>query len=54
MEEPERRVDVKLISTWEAPDSSKTGRKAHCAKTLILKSNFYSATKIKEISMQFK
>jgi len=49
MEEPERRVDIKLISTWEAPDSSKTGRKAHCAKTLILKSNFYSATKIKEI-----
>jgi len=26
---------IKLISTWEAPDSTKTGRKAQCAKTLI-------------------
>jgi len=29
MEDPERWVDIKLISTWEAPDSTKTGRKAH-------------------------
>jgi len=29
MEDPERRVDTKLISTCEAPDSTKTGRKAH-------------------------
>jgi len=48
MEDPERRVDIKLISKWEAPDSSKTGRKAHCAKTLISKSNFHSATKIND------
>jgi len=27
---------------------SKTGRKAHCAKTLISKSNFHSATKIND------
>jgi len=46
MEDPERRVDIKLISTWEAPDSTNSGRKAHCAKTLISKSNFHSATKI--------
>jgi len=43
---PKRRVDIKLISTWEAPDSTKTGQEAHCAKTLIYKSNFHSATKI--------
>jgi len=48
MEDPMRRVDIKLVSTWEAPDSTKTGRKAHCAKTLISKSNFHSATKINE------
>jgi len=41
MEDTERRVDIKLISTWEAPDSSKNGRKAHWAKTLISKSNFH-------------
>jgi len=29
MEDLERRVDIKLISTWEAPDSTKTGQKAH-------------------------
>jgi len=45
MEDPERRVDIKLISTWDAPDNTKTGRKAHCAKTLILKYNFHSAIK---------
>jgi len=48
IEDPERRVDIRLISTWEAPDSTRTGRKAHCAKTLISKSNFYSATKIND------
>jgi len=48
MKDPERRVDIKLISTWEAPDSSKTGLKAHCAKTLISKFNFHSATKIND------
>jgi len=48
MEDPERRVDIKHISTWEAPDSTKTGRKAHCAKTLILKSNFHSVIKIND------
>jgi len=48
MEDPERRVDIKLISTWEAPDRTKTGRKAHCAKTLISKSIFHSATKIND------
>jgi len=48
MEDPERRVEIKLISTWGAPDSTKTGRKAHCAKTLISKSNFHSATKIND------
>jgi len=25
MEDPERRVDIKLVSIWEAPDSTKTG-----------------------------
>jgi len=48
MEDPERRVDIKLISTCEPPDSTKTGRKSHCAKTLISKSNFHSATKIND------
>jgi len=48
MEDPERRVDIKLISIWEDPDSSKTGRKVHCAKTLISKFNFHSATKIND------
>jgi len=47
-EDSERRVDIKLVSTWEAPDSTKTGRKAHCTKTLISKSHFHSATKIKD------
>jgi len=46
MEDPERRVDIKLVSTWEAPDSTKTGQKAHCSKTLISKSNFHSESKI--------
>jgi len=44
MEDPERRVNIKLISSWEAPDSTKTGGKPHCAKALISKSNFHSAT----------
>jgi len=48
MEDTERRVGIKLVSAWEAPDSSKTGRKAHCAKTLVSKSNFHSATTIND------
>jgi len=48
MKDPERRVDIELISTWKASDSKKTGRKAHCAKTLTSKSNFHSATKIND------
>jgi len=48
MEDPERRVDIRIVSTWEAPDSTKTGRKAHCAKTLISKSHFHSATKMND------
>jgi len=48
MEDPERRVDIKLSSIWEALDSTKTGRKAHCAKALISKSNFHSAIKIND------
>jgi len=35
MENTERRVDIKLISIWEAPD-------------LISKSNFHSATKVND------
>jgi len=48
MEDPERRVDIKLLRTWVALDSRKTGRKAHCAKTLTSKSNFHSAIKIND------
>jgi len=48
MEDPERRVNIKLVSTWEALDSTKAGREAHCAKTLISKSNFHIATKIND------
>jgi len=32
MEDLESSVDTKLVSIWEAPDCTKTGRKAHCAK----------------------
>jgi len=42
------RAQVKLVSTWEAPGSNKTGRKAHFAKTLISKSYFHNATKIND------
>jgi len=48
MEASECRVDIKLVSTWEAPDSTKSGREAHCAKTLIWKSHFHIATKIND------
>jgi len=48
MEDTERRVDIKLISTWEVPDSTKTGRKARCGKTFISKSNFHSASKLND------
>jgi len=44
----QRWVDIKLVSTWEAPDRTKTGRKAHCATTLISKSHFHSANKIND------
>jgi len=46
MEDPERRVNIKLVSTWEPPDSTKTGRKKLCTKTLISKSYIHSVTKI--------
>jgi len=29
MEDPERKVDIKLVSTWEAPNSTKTYRTKH-------------------------
>jgi len=33
MKDPERRVDIKLVRKWEASDSTKTVRNAHCTKT---------------------
>jgi len=54
IKDPERRVDIKLVSRWEALDSPTIGRKAYWAKTLFQNPIFIVQLRLIIISIQFK
>ena len=48
MENVEKKVDVRLVTEWDPPQTLTTGRKRLCARALIAKTNFHSSTKIND------
>ncbi|XP_051864347.1 uncharacterized protein LOC127566360 [Drosophila albomicans] len=49
MENSEKRVDVRIITEWDYPvENRKLGRPKLCARDLISKSNFHSASRFSE------